>query len=200
MMSRFIVGAADEAAVRQGLHSPYHGFCEEGGGFAGRRCPDAIAAGGIALSLTTAAAYRLDVTGMVCEAVRARFLPPVDGPDLVMMALAEAVSNAVIHGNFAIESDLRVDVQGFAAFRTRLAERLGDREFALRRIEVCAVPVTGGGLTLTVSDQGAGFDVHGQLARPVEADARSGHGLALIRKVARRVAGEDGGRTLVVGF
>ncbi|MBI2235364.1 MAG: ATP-binding protein [Magnetospirillum sp.] len=199
-MSRVVVGAAEEAAVRRGLHSPYHGFCEEGGGFVGRRCLDAIEAGGIALSLTTAAAYRLDVTEMVCEAVRHRFLPPGSGPDVVLLALAEAVSNAVIHGNLGIESDLRFDAQRFAAFRTQLAERLADPERAVRRVEICAVPAAGGGLTLTVSDQGAGFDVQGQLSRPVEADARSGRGLALIRKIARTVGGEDGGRTLVVRF
>ena len=192
-----VCGAASEAEVRRGLRLPNRGFCEGPGGFANPRCLEALVSGGFALSLSTASTYRLDVANMVGEAVSSRLLPPGRVASEVFLVVAEAVANAVIHGNLGIQSDLRGTREGLAAFSALMATRLAEPERAARRVEICAFQADGG-LTLTVSDQGEGFDLDAQLRRPIETAARNGRGLALIRKVAGAVGGEDGGRTLVM--
>ena len=197
-------GVAEEAAVRRGLAAPFQGFRElgeEGVLGVGFRCLETARAGGLALSLLTRQAYGLNTLDLVSEAIRRNLgVPPSEAADLIDICIGEALGNAVIHGNLGIPSHLRTTAEGFEEFRAELRERLADPILACRRVEICVQPRGKDHLSVSVSDQGCGFDLAGQLARGVQSTAKCGRGLGLIRKLCASVLGEDGGRTLVMTF
>jgi anti-sigma regulatory factor (Ser/Thr protein kinase) len=195
-------GTADSVAL--GLAPPYSGFLEHGAdGLQGisQRCFATVRAGGLTLSLQTSTIYRLEALELVAQAIRGRFgfLSP-DTIDLVEISLAEALSNAVIHGNLDIPNHLRTTTQGFAQFQRLMHDRLNDPDRSRRRVEINVAARGQDSLCVAVSDQGRGFDLHEKLTHSVHASAKNGRGLCLIRKAAHSLDGEDGGRTLVMTF
>lgn len=199
-----LAGPATIEMIRRSLRPPYSGFLETGtDGLAGtgRRCIETVRAGGLALSLTAATACALPLVELVAVAIR-RWLALANGEsaELMEICLAEAVSNAVIHGNLEIPNHLRATPQGFDTFRQVMRERLDDPAMASRRIEIHALRVTPGSFTLAVSDQGPGFDLAARIKKEARIDARSGRGLGLIRRACTRIESEDRGRTLVMTF
>jgi anti-sigma regulatory factor (Ser/Thr protein kinase) len=199
-----VAGTPKASVVHSALEHPFSGFLElspDGIAGVGCRCFDSVRAGGFALSLTTAAAYAIDVTDLVAAAIRRRF-PAYRGPEgeMIELCLAEAISNAVIHGNLGIDNSLRATREGFELFRQTLSARLREPQLACRRVEVTAFRTPTGALSISVGDQGRGYDMARQLVRPVAPEAKCGRGLALIRKVTQSVLGEDDGRTLVMIF
>jgi anti-sigma regulatory factor (Ser/Thr protein kinase) len=199
-----LMGEGTAESVSQGLASPYCGFLELGtDGIQGisSRCFDTVRAGGLTLSLQTATIYRLEALELVAQAIRGRFtfLAP-DTIDLLEISLAEALSNAVIHGNLGIPSHLRTTAAGFAEFQKLMHERLSDPCRGSRRVEINVAARGQNSLCIAVSDQGHGFDLSEKLAHSAHATAKNGRGLCLIRKAAHSLDGEDGGRTLVMTF
>lgn len=195
-----LVAAATADSVLTGLLPPFAGFVDIGLGGLTPRTADAAAAGGLCLSLSTAAAYGLEPAQLLSEMVCRRFGVAGVLAEMIELAVAEAVANAIIHGNLEIRSDLRATLDGFQQFSAQLGERLGDPALAARRIDVAMFIDPEKGLVVTVSDQGKGFDIQRELTKPVDAGAKSGRGLALIRKMTRAVAGADDGRTLTMVF
>lgn len=199
-----LAGAAHVDAVRQGLAPPFSGFVElgdEGLLGVGLRCFETVRAGGFSLSLLTGQAYRLNTTELLSEGIRRNMgLAAGKAADLIEICMGEAIGNAVIHGNLGIPNHLRTTSKGFERFRHVLHERLADPVLSRRRVEINVMPRGGDFLTISVSDQGHGFDLAGQLSRGVQSDAKSGRGLAMMRKVCASLLGEDGGRTLVMTF
>jgi len=159
---------------------------------------DAVAAGGLCLSASTASLLACDPAQAFCAAVL-RLVPAIDGM-MVELAVAEAVGNAVIHGNLGLKSDLRHSLAGLVEFNGRIAEQLRDPTLAARRVQMIALPYGDNGVEIQVSDDGDGFDVEHELEKPLEVGAKSGRGLALIRKVSAHIEGAHGGRTLVMRF
>jgi anti-sigma regulatory factor (Ser/Thr protein kinase) len=195
-----LVAVPNSDNVLTGLMPPFSGFLDIGlGGMTGRAA-EAAASGGLCLSLSTAAAYAVEPAQLVGEVVRRRFGLMGTLPEMVELAVAEALANAVIHGNLEIRSDLRATFDGFQQFSALLTERLGDPAMAARRVDMTLAVDPVEGLIVTVTDQGPGFDIQRELTKPVDAGAKSGRGLALIRKMARSIAGSDGGRTLAMTF
>lgn len=197
-------GAATADDLCAGLAPPWAGFLERGeDGLAGvgARCLSALRAGGVALSVLTRTACSIELAQVFEGAIRHRYpLGRRDSDGLISLCLAEAVSNAVIHGNLGIASSLRATRDGFLAFRGIMNDRLADPRLAGRRVEVTLHPVRPGSFTIAVSDRGDGFDFAAQAGRRPAADDKYGRGLSLMRKVARSVAAEDGGRTIVLSF
>ncbi|MCA1906898.1 MAG: ATP-binding protein, partial [Magnetospirillum sp.] len=103
------------------------------------------------------------------------------------------------HGNLGLASDLRHSLAGLAEFNQRIAKSVADPTMAARRVRLTAWPM-GQGVEVRVSDDGDGYDLDAELAKPVDVAAKSGRGLGLIRKVSNEVRGEDGGRTLCMRF
>ncbi|CAA7615212.1 ATP-binding protein [Magnetospirillum sp. UT-4] len=199
---RILLAAGDFSRIQLGLHPPLSGFVQGDGPRPlelGRRCLDAVRGGGFCLSLIAATAYECDVAALCIRSIAQRFAPPEAVRDSIELALGEAVGNAVIHGSLGISSDMRASLAEYQHFHSLLEDRLRDPHFAGRRVDVAA---SGGGghLTVSVSDQGEGFDIDSRLARSADREAKSGRGLGLIRQLAADVAGEDGGRTLVMRF
>lgn len=195
-----LVAAPDADAVLTGMMPPFSGFVDMGLDGVTLRTADAVAVGGLCLSLSTAAAYGLEPAQLLGEVVRRRFGVTGALAEMIELAVAEALANAVIHGNLEIRSDMRATLDGFQQFSALLSERLGDPALAARRVDVAMFVDPKEGLVVAVSDQGPGFDIQRELTKPVDAGAKSGRGLALIRKMARAVAGADNGRTLVMTF
>lgn len=196
-------GSAGEAQIEQ-LGLQWQGYYEAAGdGISGigGRCLEAVRGGGLALSVLTSSSCALDLPKLFEAAVRRRFpLGKRESDGLIALCLAEAVSNAVIHGNLGIASGLRATREGFARFREAMNERLADPVRSKRRVDICLLPAGGNAFTISVTDQGDGFDLERQFTRQAPAGDKQGRGLGLIRRSARSVHAEDGGRTLVMVF
>jgi len=187
--------------VRAGLTQPFHGFVEQGRGSEtlSTNSVSTILKGGLALSLTTSAAYSLDAARLTAAAIGERFGVASHLQGRLELVLAEAAANAVIHGNLGLSSEDRGSVDGVAAFQSAINERLADPNLATRRIEI-AVLRQGTTLTLGVTDHGQGYDLSRELSRPTARTDTFGRGLALIRWLSKSVTAADGGRTLLVAF
>jgi anti-sigma regulatory factor (Ser/Thr protein kinase) len=199
-----LAGSAETEMVRRGLRAPFAGFIELGGeGLlgVGLRCFETARSGGLALSLITASAYTLSAMELSSEAARRDFaIPDGETADLIDICLAEAIGNAVIHGNLGIPGHLRATPKGFQRFCQIMQERLTDPVLSRRRVEINMSSGGGGRVCMSVTDQGRGFDLAAQLSRAAEVDATHGRGLGLIRRVCSALHGEDDGRTLVMNF
>lgn len=159
---------------------------------------DVAAAGGLCLSASTAALMNQDAAQGFCAALAQRF--PDIADKMVELAVCEAIGNAVIHGNLGLKSDLRHSRDGLVEFNACIVERLADPTLAARRVEVTVTALAGGGGEIIVKDDGDGFDFDKEMAKPLDAAAKSGRGLGLIRKISSAVFGRDGGRTLIMQF
>ncbi len=115
--------------------------------------------------------------------------------DRLVVAMTEAITNAIVHGNFEIGSELKR--RGDDSFARALSARVQDPCFVSRIVDIQA-DYTRDRATWTVTDQGHGFDVPAALARlegkdPQERRARS-RGLAILRAFVDEVKWDSGGR------
>jgi anti-sigma regulatory factor (Ser/Thr protein kinase) len=198
-----VLGRASPTRIQQGLSVPSHGFVEWNPVDhqpASQACLECAGRGGLALALNTRMAYQIDVAQQFTLALLNRFptLEAILGD--IELSLAEAVANAIIHGNLGIGSKMRNDFQGFALFQSTLLERLEDPHRASRRIEITAQPMGSYGLKLSVTDQGDGYDIDTQMQKSPRVEAKSGRGLGLIRQLAADIQVASGGRTLTMDF
>lgn len=184
-----------------GLNAPFVGFIERDDESGAQGLPeDALAAvrrGGRVLSITAAAAYGADVARIMSESIAAWLAPPPDVVERVEIALSEAVSNAVLHGNLGLDSDLRQSLAGLEQFQILLAERMADPVLSRRRLHLTAED-RDGMIQVSVTDQGDGFDFARMISAPVVPDKASGRGLQLILRLCDNVVGHDGGRGLTM--
>ena len=74
----------------------------------------------------------------------------------LMIALHEAITNAVLHGNLGLSSALKE--QGDAAFAEAMAQRAADPLLAGRKVDI-VVETSPQRSLWTITDQGRGFDV-----------------------------------------
>ena len=115
------------------------------------------------------------------------------------MALHEALSNSVVHGNLEISSELREGEEG--AFARMLATRAADPQFIARIVEI-AVDYDGSRCQWTLTDQGKGFDVEritgGEPPDEMDLLKPSGRGILMMRALLDEVRYEAGGRRVVL--
>lgn len=145
-------------------------------------------------SLTTALANELHLAGRIVTAIAARHALPPDRRDDMELALHEAVSNALVHGNLQVEGMKGVSMAALDRFSSDLAVRLADPAYSGRRVEL--------GLTfedrlavVEVGDEGRGFRPAGRTAK-----GASGRGLELIAAIAQSYELLDGGRRIRLRF
>lgn len=113
------------------------------------------------------------------------------------VALQEALTNALYHGNLEVSSDLRQEDE-------RHFYELADRRRSLepyqsRRIEVRAT-LDRGGATFVIADEGPGFDV-ASLDRPIDPEDLmriGGRGLLLIRTFMDEVSHNASGNAITL--
>jgi anti-sigma regulatory factor (Ser/Thr protein kinase) len=118
----------------------------------------------------------------------------------LMLALHEALTNSIIHGNLELSSDLKD--RSDKAFAEALAQRAADPRYGTRPVEV-RVDYDGEHCHWTFTDQGNGFDVEHVLARVSTADdpeamPSSGRGILLMRSFLDDVRYELNGRRAIL--
>lgn len=152
--------------------------------------------GGVALDLSTATAYAAPVARVfrswlvdLCAG------EPVARPDQIELVTHEALSNAILHGNFGLHDDWRKGMAAFAERTRAVKEALEDPARAERRVTIGAV-WTETTLDIRVADQGEGYRP-GALA---DARARPNRGLGMIAGMTAAMEIEDGGRMLRMTF
>lgn len=153
---------------------------------------------GFHLSLTTGTAFGAQCAILVCDALLERSVLTTERRSVVELCLHEAVANAIVHGNLGISSSAKDLPEGYRVFSQLVSERLRSAEIRRRRVELL-VRWQVGRLTVTVADEGSGFDVS---ALPDKADgnARSGRGFIFMRALADDVTVSDGGRSTSLSF
>ncbi len=115
------------------------------------------------------------------------------------LALHEALTNSVIHGNLEVSSELKERSED--AFVQTLAERSADPNYSARPVDIC-IDYDGERCQWMFTDRGQGFDVERALARmeqnELEAPMASGRGIQLMRAFLDEVRYEAGGRRVVL--
>ncbi len=140
-----------------------------------------------ALSITSASAYNNNVAHDFLAAVRRRIGVSEDLMSSLETCVQEAVANALIHGNLALERPVE-NLEGFIDFWEIAKQRLADDRYARRRITV-ALWQTQRTITLAVGDEGGGF-----VLSPYQpyVSALQGRGHYLIRQLSdKALVGED---------
>lgn len=117
----------------------------------------------------------------------------------LFLALHEALSNSIVHGNLEVSSQLKEEDS--ALFARTLAERSADPAYASRTVHI-SVAYNGQRCQWTLTDEGPGFDYEAILAREEtggeEAWAVSGRGILLMRALLDEVRYEAGGRRVIL--
>ena len=115
----------------------------------------------------------------------------------VMLALHEGLTNAVVHGNLELSSELKERDDN--SFAEALAARSADPFFSSRKVEI-DVEYDGTCCQWVFTDQGKGFDVDRILGRQ-ESDEpllASGRGILMMRAFMDDMRYESGGRRLIL--
>ncbi|MGL4463174.1 MAG: ATP-binding protein, partial [Planctomycetia bacterium] len=134
----------------------------------------------------------------------------------IEIALHEALTNSVIHGNLEIPSSLKE--QGDNVFAEALARHLSDPKFASRTVDV-QVDYDGRRCQWMFTDQGTGFDVDAVMAKHArqaeiaetvggaeddeepcfdESMLSSGRGILMIKTFMTDVRYDHGGRRIIM--
>jgi anti-sigma regulatory factor (Ser/Thr protein kinase) len=119
-----------------------------------------------------------------------------DRASRLTIVLTEALTNAVVHGNLGISSQLKEDGDAFAI---ELSKRSSQPDLAAKPVLIEA-EYDGTTATWTITDQGNGFDVESFLAKldddGPDVDLLSGRGVMLIRAFVDEVTWDMDGRQI----
>jgi len=117
----------------------------------------------------------------------------------MLVALHEAMTNAVLHGNLGLSSALKE--HGDGAFARTVAERCADPDFVRRVVDVEA-SFDGARAQWAFTDEGEGFDHEAALRRldteGPDLERLSGRVLVMIRAFMDEMHFEHGGRRIVL--
>ena len=115
----------------------------------------------------------------------------------VGVALEEALTNAIDHGNLELESELRENSP--RAYAELQQERRQKQPYCDRHIYVTAA-VTSREASYVVRDEGSGFDtsIIPQVTGPIDAEQAHGRGLLLIHTVMDEVSYNDTGNQITM--
>lgn len=191
-----VVDSASPEELRAGLDKPFTALVESVGLTEGDLVATLVHAAGYDLyvSLTTVTANRLELANRIATAIAHRHPMAEARREDMELALHEATTNAVIHGNLGMDSMKGLSITALDRFSRDLTARLTDPAFAKRRLEV-SVGIDQGGATVEVADQGSGFS-----AKPSGSGGASGRGLELIAAIAQSYEILDGGRRIRMRF
>ena len=122
--------------------------------------------------------------------------PAYDG---VCLALTEALTNAMEHGNLRISQSMKLDAMGDESFYELVHERLCDPELGKRRVYL-EMENTGTSVKYVVRDEGEGFDWR-DLPDPTHPEnlfKASGRGILLIRCYMDKVYWNETGNQITM--
>jgi anti-sigma regulatory factor (Ser/Thr protein kinase) len=119
----------------------------------------------------------------------------------LLVALHEAITNAIVHGNLGVSSELKE--QGNSVFAEALAQRASDPALANRTVDI-VVDLNGDVCQWLITDQGNGFDVERVLARCMSDDPEvllaSGRGILMMKSFLDDVRFDLGGRRAILSL
>lgn len=146
------------------------------------------------VSLTSATAHEVPLSAAATAVLAKTSGLSSEALSDVEVALHEAVSNGLIHGNLQVSGMNALDVGALDTFSEVLADRLNRPEYARRRLEIlCRLAERA--LTVEVIDEGPGYQ-----PSPRQPGGPSGRGLAMIATVADDYKVLDGGRRICMRF
>lgn len=153
-------------------------------------------------SFTTATANELPVAGGLLSAITARHSLDSERREDIELALHEALSNAILHGNLSLDGLKKLSVDDLDIFSQMIAARMSDPCFSKRRIEI-GLAIEGDYFTVDITDEGCGFLTNADA--PIREAAHnpwqpSGRGFELIGAIARRFRILDHGRHIWMEF
>lgn len=148
----------------------------------------------LSISLSTASAYAIDLTLAFCTALSDRVVIPETHRGDMELALQEALSNAILHGNLEVDGFLRASAEDFAVYTQTIQDRLTNLPYGARRIELAA-DWTDDEITISLHDQGPGYK-----EPPMLETSKNNRGLELIGQLAASVEVLDNGRHIVMKF
>lgn len=146
-------------------------------------------------SFGASASASLPLAGLVAAHV-ARLRPGLSDEHLqdIELALHEAISNALVHGNLGVGSMRSLSIDALDEYSRSMTRSLSDPVLAGRRVEV-AGSIDGERIDIDVTDEGDGYD-----APAAKTQGACGRGLDLIAAVAEKCEITDGGRKLSMRF
>jgi anti-sigma regulatory factor (Ser/Thr protein kinase) len=116
----------------------------------------------------------------------------------IRIPLHEAVTNAIIHGNLEVSSELKE--QEDDAFSRAVAERSTDDRYASRTVEV-VFDADAHRFQWMITDEGPGFDIAAKLAHADSGEVSfllSGRGITMMRALMDDVYYHQGGRSVIM--
>ncbi|CAA7612245.1 Chemotaxis response regulator protein-glutamate methylesterase [Candidatus Terasakiella magnetica] len=189
----------NEASIRDCLTMPWAGGMETAGGGGARPAglcfKRHLLEGGLGLVLRSDTAYGAEVASLFVAALKERLLDPEAETGDLEFVIHELVSNALLHGNFAIKRLASGGETDLDRFTLHVAEALASPEISSRRLQVSAA-LTWDRLEIAVEDDGDGFDHTTLTTRPH--DPLRPHGLTLVSDMVANLRFEEGGRRAVV--
>ena len=150
------------------------------------------------LRMSTVAALHHDAVGVMVDALCARLPRLATIRDDIHLALQEAVGNAVMHGNLALDGRLRSTREGLLAFTQAMHRRTEDPRYGNKPVTIAA-DWNQHHLVIRVEDSGAGFTPPPE-TKEVAVGARSGRGLCHIRALCGRMSFTASGRRINMRF
>ncbi|VAX24783.1 hypothetical protein MNBD_NITROSPINAE02-211 [hydrothermal vent metagenome] len=116
----------------------------------------------------------------------------------IELALDEALSNAIYHGNMEISSSLKED--DFEKFGEEAMRRMGEEPYRSRRV-VVRYEFNRRGAKFIIKDEGAGFDWKKYLSKAdSDGDMVHGRGLMIIRALASKLQFNESGNQVTITF
>ena len=125
-------------------------------------------------------------------------LPDPNKIHRIRIPLHEAVTNAIIHGNLEVSSELKE--QEDDAFSRAVAERSTDDRYASRTVEV-VFDADAHRFQWMITDEGPGFDIAAKLAHADSGEVSfllSGRGITMMRALMDDVYYHHGGRSVIM--
>lgn len=191
-----LLGHAWEEQLPRCWRAPYSGWIEAAA-LSDQSILELIkraAGSGLYASFTTVTANRLDLAGEMLLAIANQHRLSNDARGNIELALHEALSNALLHGNLQLESMAALSVEALERFSSDLMRRITDPAYANRRIDVVC-DFDGDSVVIDVVDQGGGF-----VFRPKTEAKASGRGFELIGASCQSYQLLDGGRRVSMRF
>jgi len=183
-----------EAAFRDGASAYFEISSDEDDGFGTWFGATPAAPDSLAVSLSTASAYAIDLTHAFSTTLSRRLGPSDTNWDDLELAVQEALSNAILHGNLEVDGFLRASAEEFAVYSQTILSRLADPTYATRRIELGA-HWADEEISISIRDQGPGYK-----EPPMLESSKNNRGLELIGQLSASVEVLDNGRHIIMKF
>ncbi|WP_339780827.1 SpoIIE family protein phosphatase [uncultured Thalassospira sp.] len=166
------------------------------------RCPCPGPQWDLLACLSTQSAYHLPIARKFVTALRRRNVLHDKIAPTLEIAVQEAFSNSLMHGNMEIDTTGHLSMEKFNALEQTTRDRLADPAYGNRAIILAARQIEASGIEIFIHDQGRGFSPPelAKMSTMPGSDSTFGRGLSLIKTLCHDLEFERGGRTIRMRF